>query len=176
MELVDIYDENGLFLNKSVEKSAAKAQGLFHKAVHIWIINSSNEILIQKRNINKKIFPGLWDISVAGHVTAGESSLDTAIREIKEELGISIERSELEFTYTLRRTTKEHSSNIFFDTFLLNKDIKIEKIVLQKNEVDEVKWVSFDELTNLIETGKFASRENECKMLAYELNKRKLMN
>ena len=84
-ELIDILDNNGNYTGKTCLKSEAHEYGYFHPTVHIWLYTSDKKILLQKRAATKKVFPGLWDISVAGHVATGEKIEIAAIREIKAE-------------------------------------------------------------------------------------------
>lgn len=88
MEYVDIFDENNNLTGQIKEKGKAHEEGDFHRTAHVWIINDKNELLLQKRSANKKSHPNCWDISGAGHIKAGESVIDGAIRELKEELGV----------------------------------------------------------------------------------------
>lgn len=66
------------------------ASGLRHRAVHILVFNDCGQLFLQKRSMNKDLYGGLWDTSVAGHVDAGEDYESCAIREVKEELGIDV--------------------------------------------------------------------------------------
>ncbi len=88
MEYIDIFDENNNPTGQIKEKGKAHEEGDFHRTAHVWIINDKNELLLQKRSANKKSHPNCWDISGAGHIKAGESVIDGAIRELKEELGV----------------------------------------------------------------------------------------
>ena len=74
-ELIDILTSEGKATGKSALKSEAHHHGWFHATVHIWLFTTDAKVLLQKRGLNKKVFPGLWDISVAGHVGAGETIL-----------------------------------------------------------------------------------------------------
>ena len=100
MELFDIIDENGNPTGKIVERSIAHAEGIPHRTAHIWIIrrrNEKTEILLQKRSRNKDSFPGKFDTSSAGHIQAGDEPMESALRELKEELGISATPEQLHF-------------------------------------------------------------------------------
>ena len=101
-EIFDIYTREGLYLGTK-EKSIchSKNPGFYHKPVWIWIINSNNEILVQKRSHLKKNHPNEWDMPSAGHVIAGETSIQGAIRETYEELGIKTTESDYKFVNTL---------------------------------------------------------------------------
>jgi hydrolase, NUDIX family len=85
MEYIDIFDENNNPTGQIKEKEKAHEEGDFHRTAHVWIVNDKNELLLQKRSANKKSHPNCWDISGAGHIKAGESVIDGAIRELKEE-------------------------------------------------------------------------------------------
>ncbi|GEM_PF-5756921 len=66
-------------------------KGLWHKVVHIWIIDARGNVLIQKRGAYKKTYPNMWAMSCEGHVSAGDSSRETVLKELCEELGLNIE-------------------------------------------------------------------------------------
>ena len=87
-ELIDICDKNNNHINIQKMKSEAHKDGLWHRASHIWIYNSNGEILLQLRAKEKELYPDMWDISAAGHVSAGEEPIVSGLREVKEELGL----------------------------------------------------------------------------------------
>lgn len=89
-ELVDIYNDNNETLGIEKMKSEAHKNGLWHRSSHIWIYNSRSEILLQLRADNKEMYPNMWDISAAGHVDAGEEPIVAALREMEEEIGLSV--------------------------------------------------------------------------------------
>ena len=90
-ELIDIVDKSGIPTGVSVPKSEIHSKGHLHNTAHIWLYNSEGEILLQQRAATKVICPLLWDVSVAGHIDAGETPEQGAIREAKEEIGIELE-------------------------------------------------------------------------------------
>ena len=94
MEYIDIFDENNNIIGQVKEKTQAHEDGNFHRTAHIWIMNDKKEILLQKRSATKKSHPNCWDISGAGHIRAGESVIDGAIRELKEELDVELLEAE----------------------------------------------------------------------------------
>ncbi len=75
-------------------KSEAHREGLWHRAAHIWAYNSKGEILLQLRAKNKRTFPDKWDLSVAGHISASEEPIDSALREIEEEVGLCAKKED----------------------------------------------------------------------------------
>ena len=93
MEYLDIVDENGIPTGEIIERSIAHQTGVRHRTTHIWIVRKRDEnveILLQKRSQNKDSFPGCYDISSAGHIPAGDEFAESGLRELAEELGISI--------------------------------------------------------------------------------------
>ena len=92
MEYFDICDENGRPLGETVSRAEAHRRGIRHRTAHIWIIRlvqGRYEVLLQQRSLQKDSFPGLFDTSSAGHVPAGQEPLPSALRELKEELGLA---------------------------------------------------------------------------------------
>lgn len=120
----------------------------YHLVVHIWVISSSGEFLIQQRSHSKRLMPGEW-AATGGAAKAGEDSFTAASRELYEELGISSNRSTLKFAKRIKRR------NSFVDVWVINTDIPINNLNLQKNEVASAKWVTKEQLKKMIESGNF---------------------
>lgn len=150
MEYLDIFDENNNPIGKVKEKQQAHEDGNFHRTAHVWIINDKNELLLQKRSANKKSHPNCWDISGAGHIKAGESVFDGAIRELKEELGGKAEEKDLQYVATIK-STKNPKNMEFQYVYLLNCNKKIEEYIFEDNEVAEVKYVFYKDLEEMVE-------------------------
>ena len=94
-ELIDILDAEGNPTGRTATKSEAHKSGWPHRTVHVWLFTSAGEVLLQQRGRNKDTHPLLWDVSVAGHVGAGEDIKQSAIREVEEEVGLTIDTSDL---------------------------------------------------------------------------------
>ena len=107
-------------------------------------------MLLQKRSATKKTHPNCWDISGAGHIRAGESVIDGAIRELKEELGIETEEKDLQYIATIK-STKNPKNMEFQYVYLLKCNKQIEDYIFEDNEVSEVKYVHFEELEKMVE-------------------------
>jgi len=103
-EFVDVLTEEGEQTGEICYKTKAHQLGLWHASAQVWFVTSDNEVLLQKRALNKDTYPGLWDISVAGHLSAGDTPKQAAVREIKEEIGLQIEESQLCFLKLLKRS------------------------------------------------------------------------
>ena len=98
LEFFDILDEKGNKTGRIKERSLVHEDGDIHGTVHIWIRRKTEkgyDLLLQKRSKQKDSFPGCYDISSAGHISAGDEPLETALRELEEELGIKAEPEQL---------------------------------------------------------------------------------
>ena len=153
-ELIDIVNEKYPYLKVegTIDKSIAHKNGIWHRSVHVWIINDNNEILMQKRCSDKKFFPNLWDVSFAGHIGAGETSLLSAIREGYEELGIFIDLQNLKYLFTNKEKLAYNKiqSNEIVDVYILKQNLNINDLKHQKEEVETAKWISFQEFFKMI--------------------------
>ena len=149
-ELIDVLDKNGNKIGIK-EKKLIKEDGDYHRAISVVIMNDNNEVLLQKRCMNKRIYPGLWSMFLKGHVRANEKNSDALIREIEEEIGIKVKKEELEFLYTIyeEKILPNYFERIFFDTYLLEKNIDLSSIKLN-DEVDSVMYMKLGELRDLI--------------------------
>ena len=154
MELFDIIDENGNPTGKIVERCIAHAEGIPHRTAHIWIIrrrNEKTEILLQKRSRNKDSFPGKFDTSSAGHIQAGDEPMESALRELEEELGIHAESADLQFAGKFPISfAKEFHGKMFRDeeiafVYIYDHPVEIDRLTLQKEEVEEVQWFDLEE-------------------------------
>jgi isopentenyldiphosphate isomerase len=143
LEYRDLYDENKNLTGEKIQKGDHVPKGKYYLTVVVWIQNSKNEFLLQ---INKKY--NMWT-TTGGHPKTGETSLDGIVTEIKEELGIDIEK----YNLTLFKTIKTEDD--FVDLYYIKQDINLNSIVMQIEEVDSVRWFSMSEITELINNNKF---------------------
>lgn len=142
-EFFDIIDENGVPSGEIISRSDAHSKGVLHRTAHVWIINNGM-VLLQKRSDNKDSFPSCYDISSAGHITAGDEPLSAALRELSEELGINTDGDSLVFIGTVRRDyCGEFHGKTFFDrelayVYIYRETVDISKLALQESEVSDV--------------------------------------
>ena len=152
-EYFDILDENGNKTGKTKLRSDVHRDGDWHKAVHIWIINNSGEVLLQRRCPTKDSNPNMLDISSAGHLSAGDDSVQGALRELKEELNLDIKPEELHFIKTLKRSSKYTETfinNEFDDLFIVRTDKKIEDMKYQEEEISEIIYVPYKKFKEMV--------------------------
>lgn len=149
MEKWDILNAAGEPTGKTTLRGQRKLRpGEYHLVVHIWAVSSKGNFLIQRRSENKKLMPGEW-AATGGAAISGEDSYTAANRELYEELGIPSNK------YTLKKLTRIKRRNSLLDIWFINTDIKSENLRLQKSEVAEAKWVSREELEEMIDKGEF---------------------
>jgi isopentenyl-diphosphate delta-isomerase type 1 len=121
--------------------------GLRHRAVHILVFNSRNELFLQKRSASKDINPGLWDTSAAGHVDLGESYDEAARRELNEELGVD-DAPPLQPIFKL--PSSPETGWEFIQVYTVNHDGPFR---LNAQEITEGQWIPTDELDDWIQQG-----------------------
>lgn len=171
-EMIDEYSYRGEKIGV-VDKDIAHEKGLWHKSVHVWLINDKNEILLQYRCAEKKLYPNTWDCSFAGHISAGENSIQAVQREGKEEIGIDVDLEKLNFILTNRECIKyeDINSNEFVDIFLLRQNFNLDEIKFQKEEVSDAKYVPLDEFFGLMDSDKLLPHKIEYMVLKEYLKK-----
>ena len=153
-EIFDIIDTQGNPTGETVTREKAHAEGIPHRTAHIWIIREKygrTEVLLQKRSMNKDSFPGKFDTSSAGHIQAGDEPLESALRELGEELGIQATPEQLVFAGTFPISfAKEFHGKMFRDeelafVYIYDQPVDIADLVLQKEEVEAVEWFALEE-------------------------------
>ena len=149
MELVDLYDENRLPLGKTAERYGKKGPGECRLVVHICVFDRRGRLLIQKRTANKVRWPGRWDVSAAGGVDARETSRQGAEREFREELG-----------YPLDLTGKRPVATVNFpggfdDFYIVEQELDLNALILQAEEVEQVRWATEEEVLSMLDTSAF---------------------
>lgn len=138
-ELLDVVNEDDEIVGVKT-RGEIHAQGLMHRSVHILVFNKKHDLFIQKRSMSKDNQPGLWDSSAAGHVDSGEDYHGCAIRELGEELGITVPVS-LERLFCLQAsaiTGMEHC--------IVYRTINEGPFELQVEEIDEGAWIGSSEM------------------------------
>lgn len=140
-ELIDILDSDGTATGKSCLKSVAHRKGYYHATVHVWFYTADGKLLLQKRGAQKKTYPNKWDVSVAGHVHAGESVTEAAIREVSEEIGIDVTKKDLT-SIAVRKGERSHPNGIqdneFYHVFICELKRDLHELSRQEEEVDDL--------------------------------------
>lgn len=154
-EMVDVLDEEtGSLVGEVISKNEAHRIGKWHGSIHILIVNKDKtKTLLQKRCAQKKLYPNMWDIAVGGHISAGETALMSAKRELQEELGLNFNDFDIKEVDRIKEKLTNNGiiSNEYVTIYVAYGDVDISKIKLQQEEVNEVKWCSSEELNQLID-------------------------
>ena len=151
MELLDVVDEQGMPTGAVVPREKAHAEGIRHRTSHVWLARKREgkiEILLQKRCETKDSWPGCYDISSAGHIPAGVDFIPSALRELREELGVEAAPEELIFCGNRHICADgDFHGRPFHDrqysrVFALWRDQA--EFRLQKEEIDSVRWMELE--------------------------------
>ncbi|MCM3405364.1 NUDIX domain-containing protein [Cytobacillus oceanisediminis] len=149
METWDIYDKDRNLTDKQMNRGDLFEQGAYHLVIHVCLFNQLGEMLIQQRRPDKEDWKNMWDITVGGSAIAGETSQQAGEREVKEEIG---------YTLNLRNRRPALTVNFengFDDYYLIETDLNISNLSLPTEEVKQVKWASKDDIINMISEGIF---------------------
>ncbi len=162
MEILDIVDESGEPTGRTVERAEAHASGVLHRTSHVWVARRREgrvELLLQLRSRDKESYPSCYDVSSAGHIPAGDGFVGSALRELREELGLDAAPDEL-IPCGMRRIRRNgvFGGRPFFDNqvsgvYVLWRDVAEEDITFQRSELDGVRWMSMDECREMVRSG-----------------------
>lgn len=161
-EFIDILNVDGKPSGETCLKSEAHKKGIFHASTHIWIFDAQKNVLIQKRAADKDSFPNLWDISVAGHISAGETPITSALREIEEEIGLIITENQLHFIGTAKKRVQHHLNfidNELHYIYVCEIDFDIKTLKIQKEEVAAIKTIPLKDLIQKVQEPDFVPRK-----------------
>lgn len=150
MEIWDILDEDGNITGRTMQKGdkIVWQKGIYHQGADVWIINAEKKILIQKRSSQKKLEPNVWAMT-GGSVIKGETPLETLKRETFEELGIYLN------TKKAIRIHHYKSGNAWLDEYIVEQDVNLNDVIMQKEEVSDVKFATYDEIEKIYQDGMF---------------------
>ena len=164
MEYFDIVDENGIPTGETVEREKAHERGIRHRTAHVWIVrkvDGRTQILLQKRCRIKDSWPGCYDISSAGHIPAGVDFVPSALRELREELGVEVAPEQL----LLCGNRHIHEDRVFHGhpfhdrqysrVFALILDREESELTPQPEEIESVRWMDLDECIRSVSRNSF---------------------
>ncbi len=153
MELFDLYTADREKTGQTMVRGEPTPEGFFRLVVHVCIFHPDGKMLIQQRQPFKQGWSNLWDVTVGGSAVSGDTSRSAAERETREELGLSIDLSEVRPTLTI---DWEHG---FDDFYVLTLPVDIQSLHLQYEEVQRVRWAALEEILQMIDDGKFIPYE-----------------
>ncbi len=155
-EVFDLCDADGNPTGETAARSIAHRYGLRHRTVHIWVVRETEdgrqEVLLQKRSMNKDSFPGMYDTSSAGHIQAGCEPLPSARRELEEELGIHAAPEDLHYAGRCQIFFEGNFHGRIFRedevafVYVYDKPVAPDEIRIQEDELESVEWFGLDEV------------------------------
>ena len=149
MELWDVYNMDRTKANKTMVRGSEFEKDAYHLVVHACVFNAKGEMLIQQRQPFKEGWSNMWDITVGGSAVAGESSQTAMERELMEEIGLRVDLQNIRPHITV------NFSKGFDDIYLIEREVNINELKLQYEEVQRVKWASMEEIFRKIDEGVF---------------------
>lgn len=176
MEYLDVVDENGVPTGEIVDRQTAHREGKRHRTAHLWLLRRREgrvQLLLQKRSAEKDSYPGCYDISSAGHIPAGTDYIPSALRELREELGLEAEPEELilcgvrRFEYQSLFHGRPFHDNQVSRVYAVWRDVEPEELTLQPEEVSEVLWMDYEVCREGVRQSSFPNciRPDELEML-----------
>jgi 8-oxo-dGTP diphosphatase len=144
-EMIDIYDAHRNRTGRICERGTPMREGEYRLVVYAWLLNPKNEVLLTRRHPSK-VWGGYWECT-AGHVQAGENSLEGALRELREEVGVEADGQD---GMLLRQET---DGSVFVDAWLFHSETPAESLVLQASEVTDAKWAGRTEYEEMCRKG-----------------------
>ena len=163
METLDIVNEFGEPTGETVDRETAHIEGVRHRTSHLWLLRKKDgrtEVLLQKGSQNKS-FPGCFDISSAGNIPAGDDFRESAIRELREELGVTAEESDLIYcgdkyiVWDDEFFGKPYHDRQYTRVFMMWLDLDEDQFTLQAEEVDGVLWMDLDQSIEGVKANSF---------------------
>ena len=152
MEKRDLVDKNRKLIMETTTEESKIEEGKYIQIIIICIENDRKEFLIQKRAKKKN---GKWALT-GGHIISGEDSLTAVLRETQEELGLKLKENEVELVFSKR------AYDCFVDLYYTKKEVKLEKLKLEKKEVETVKWMNLEEIKNFRKNNAFLECHYDC--------------
>ncbi|MCL2199471.1 MAG: NUDIX domain-containing protein [Defluviitaleaceae bacterium] len=149
-ELCDIYNAHRKLTGRTRRRCEPLKAGEFRFVVLVWLLNSRGEFLITKRASNKG-YPNMWECT-GGSVKAGDDSQTSALREVKEETGLTVKPENGELL--LKRTFGGHSG-AHVDVWLFRQDFDLRDVVLQEGETTDAKYATPNEIRQMLKAGEF---------------------
>ena len=147
MEYFEIYDALGHSTNKQVPRGTPLKPNEYFMVVHVWIVHSNGTYLIQKRAKTSDPIPYQWAITTGGALVK-ETALDAALREVKEELGLTITKTALNKLETI--VSKRNAFHTITHVYLVEQDVDLNTLTLDASEVQEVAYASLDTIKTMI--------------------------
>jgi isopentenyldiphosphate isomerase len=159
MEYLDIVDDCGIPTGETISREDAHRSGIRHRTSHVWLLRIHSgklQVLLQKRSPDKDSYPGCLDISCAGHIPAGDNFIDSALRELMEELGVQAKADELiycgqrQFEFREVFYGQKFWDNQISNIYALWRDMEAAAFTIQRSEIETVMWMDWDSCVQMV--------------------------
>lgn len=148
-EILDLYTREGMNTGRTILRGEDTPDGLLWPVCSVWLLRRDGRLLIQKRSMSKPNFPGKWCCSAGGCIRHGETPLEGALRETQEELGLTLDPACGQLLFVVPSVHSIHQ------VWLFRMDTEADNLTLQPEEVDTVRYVTPQELLDLVDAGEF---------------------
>lgn len=152
--LIEVLDEHGSPTGELVHIYDIHERSLWHRTANVYVVNSKNEVLLQKRSSTIRVFPNMWTMSAGGHIRAGHTPLQTAVAELKEELDLDIAPEEfISFAETTKDEAQQNGTlrdREFHSNYIVHADVDIDTLKMQVHEVADLEWMPVEEYRAVI--------------------------
>jgi len=163
-KLVDIFDENNKSLKQQEMLKEVHRSGKWHRVSHVWIYNLEGDVLLMKRYSKKKLYPDMWDVSLQVHVSANEQPIQTAVKAMKDKLGIETNKRNLKLVLIKQSIThyEEITNREYFYSFVFRFDGKIENLKMKVDRMNALQFYPIKKIEKELKmtTGKYTPRGN----------------
>ena len=147
MSRCDILDKNGNITGKTADIRDIHDKNYYHRSIQVWIYNDG-KLLLQKRSPYMRCYPNCYEASSSGHLDVGETSIEAAVRETKEELGIELQENDFQFLFS--SFANEVNNQEFRDVYLVTKQVELNPSLYINKEVRDIKWITLSELEEIV--------------------------
>lgn len=153
MEIWDLYDVNRIAIGEHIRGNELPANA-YHLVVHVWIKNSHGKYLISQRAKSRPTCPLMWEC-VGGSVLKGESSMQGALRETQEEVGITLSAQNGKLLFSkIRGIVNGKRFNDILDVWLFTYDGNVSLKNATTDEVEQTVWLDRNDIMRLKQENK----------------------
>lgn len=139
----EVLDEQGHTTGQVLDRQAVHAQELWHATVNVWIINTQGQVLVQLRGKDLELNPSVWDVAIGTHVRPGEDPTDAAIRCLQTELGVTIDKAQLQHLFNIQSAHPVEKDKVhctLAHVFLLKRDLDLSDFTYNTKKIAQLVW------------------------------------
>lgn len=148
----DLYDENFNKTDRIIDEDCLIDNGYYHISTNTWIINSRKEVLLVRNALNYELYyPGFWG-PISENVLSGDDGIITVYKSVLDMIGIKIQIDNVK----RRDITKRDPFHYMYETYIVKKEIDVDKLKINRDKIINVKWANYDEVNNMLNNGEIA--------------------